>query len=351
MKPQLPEPRRVAARLNQISEAGIYSNFGPQVQELEAQYAEFLGTSAEKVVSVANATLGIQGAVSISTAATWVVPSFTFAATPAAVLGAGRRLEWADVSMRDWWAELDGRLIDGTQGAVSVAPFGTTFDLSRWDEIGEDSELVIDAAASLGSSLPALQRLPAAWSVVFSLHATKVLPAGEGGIVVFGDPARARAFRAWANFGFDGRRESIRVGTNAKMSELTAAVGLCSLEDWEEERAEWCRAQQTARVVEAELGLKSIPLTEAQLSPYWIVAFENIEVTNRVERTLSERGIGTRRWWFPACHAMPGFQGDISPVLPNTDEIAPRVLGLPMFRGMTSAEFEEIRAALEVALL
>ena len=346
MRPRLPEPRTVAARLDQIHDAGTYSNFGPQVRELEARYADFLGTSADRVVSVANATLGIQGAVTAAAVRRWAVPSFTFAATPAAVLSAGCELVWADIRSDDWWIDAESVRLDAHDGVIAVAPFGTTFSLSRWSAM-ESRELIIDAAASLGSALPSLEDLPATWAVIFSLHATKVLPAGEGGLVVFGDADRARSFRAWSNFGFDGRRESMTVGINAKMSEMTAAYALCSLDGWAEERADWQRAHARARKVEEELGLRTVPKVSEQLSPYWIVELEDAQAALRMEGHLADRGIGTRRWWFPACHEMHGFRQRSACSLPRTGDVAPRVLGLPMSRDLTESDFDRIASALE----
>jgi dTDP-4-amino-4,6-dideoxygalactose transaminase len=209
---------------------------------------------------------------------------------------------------------------------------------------------VIDAAASIGAELPPLRSLPSGWAVAFSLHATKVLPAGEGGIVAFGHPDRAQAFRSWSNFGFDGRRESMRVGTNAKMTEMTAAFAHASLDGWEREREEWQTAHARARDAERELGLETVPGLEPQLSPYWIVLLPDAAQADAVETTLTERNIGTRRWWFPTCHTMAGFRHVGGPDLPNTDALAPRVIGLPMFRDLTDTDFSRVVHALGEAL-
>jgi len=348
MRPRLPDPFRVVGRLNQIQSVRTYSNFGPQVRELESRYADFLGTSPDRVVSVTNATLALEGAIVVTDIGRWQVPSFTFAATPAAVLGAGRELIWADISADDWWIDVSTASDLENSGIIAVAPFGSGFSFNRWPR---DREVIIDAAASLGAPLPPLSHLPPTWAVVFSLHATKVLPAGEGGLAVFGDASRAQAFRSWSNFGFDGRRESMRVGTNAKMSEMAAAFALCSLDGWDQERSEWQRAQEQARQVEHQLGLRTIPGAESQLSPYWIVEFQSVEQTDRVEHHLEANGIGTRRWWFPTCHTMSGFRHILAPDhLPVTEHVAPRVLGLPMFRELTEGHFSRVRLALSEAL-
>ncbi len=347
MLPRLPDPSKVAARLADAQRARTYSNFGPQVRELEARYADFLGTTPDRVVSVANATLGIQGALAVSECRSWRTPSFTFPATPAAVLGAGCEVVWTDISPDDWWMEVGEAADSSNHGLLSVAPFGTGFDLARW---GDAVEVVIDAAASIGAELPPLRSLPSGWAVAFSLHATKVLPAGEGGIVVFGDPDRAQAFRSWSNFGFDGRRESMRVGTNAKMTEITAAFAHASLDDWEREREEWQTAHARARDAERVLGLETVPGTDAQLSPYWIVLLRDSAQADAVEAILGGHQIGTRRWWFPTCHTMAGFQHLGKPDLPHTGAIAPRIIGLPMFRDLSDSDFHRVVRAVEGAL-
>ena len=93
--------------------------------------------------------------------------------------------------------------------------------------------------------------LPAGWSVVVSLHATKVLGAGEGGIVVFGDVESADRFRAFTNLGFERTRTSERHGVNGKLPEATAAYALAALDGWELEEQQWRAARALARAAES----------------------------------------------------------------------------------------------------
>jgi dTDP-4-amino-4,6-dideoxygalactose transaminase len=347
MRPVLPTLAEVTDRLRAIDAAGWYTNFGPQETELRERFAAFLGVCEDRVATASSATLALQGAATVSHAVSWRVPSFTFPATPSALLQAGHRIRFSDIRADDWWLDGDGSgTDDATEGLVPVAPFGAPIDLTFWDPT---REVIIDAAASLGADVPALDALPPTWAVVFSLHATKCLPAGEGGLVVFGDAARAERFRAWTNHGFSDVRESRFLSTNAKLSELAAAYGHATLDAWERIRDEWRAAREGVERLEQEHGLASQPGRRAGVSPYWIVEFPDAAVATAVEQVMADGGIGTRRWWSSGCHRMPAFRDIDRDVLPVTESVAARSLGLPMFRGLDRSHLARISHALAQA--
>lgn len=339
MRPMLPSPASVLPWLNSIEQSGTYSNVGPLVTLLESRYAEFLGVSPSHVVSVANCTLGLEGAVSISHAKAWLVPDFTFTASGLAVLQSGKRLLLGDIDENTWALRSDAAdTLDDRVGVMPVMPFGAPVEYDAW--LGRE-HVIIDAAASLGTQ-PDLSDLPTTWSVAFSLHATKVLPAGEGGLMVFGDPNHAKTFRAWTNFGFSGERVSSRASTNAKMSEIHAAYALASLEDWANERQDWLDAQDHALRASAAIGLDHTALARAGAHPYWITDCGTGERRDAVEAALARAGIGSRRWWPRALHDMPAF-ADCALVGTGGTAAAmsERLLGLPMFRGLTPSQAED----------
>jgi dTDP-4-amino-4,6-dideoxygalactose transaminase len=341
----MPRASQVEPWLKRMDEEGIYSNFGPLVCELEQRFAEFLSVQPDQVVSVSSATLGIEGAARASCASTWIVPDFTFPATALAILEADSHVIFGDVDSRTW--ELNPKSVTAnveidwtTTGLVPVTPFGAPVNLEHWSGY---EHVIIDAASSLGSQNLNLQSLPETWSVVFSLHATKVLPAGEGGIVVFGTPEQAQQFRAWSNFGFAGTRISQVPGTNAKMSEIHAAYGLASLTSWDEEQREWKEALEMARRASEQLSLESFTADHRGAHPYWIVQFPSEELRNSCEAELSAQGIGSRRWWPEPLHAMPACRGmTLGYTSSNTAQLCATTLGLPMFRGLTESNVEQV---------
>lgn len=340
MRPTPPSFDMAACRLVSVDRSGQYSNFGPQELELRERFAARLAVGASQVVTVANATLGLSGAVAVLGGSRWAVPVFTFAATPAAVLAAGAEVVFADVG-EDLVLDARGVLADGF---LPVAPFGAPPDVDRWSQAGL---VVHDAAASLGNDLD-LSCLPRGQAVVFSLHATKVLGSGEGGIVVFGDEVDAANFRAWTNFGFSGSREAQIVGVNAKMSEIQACYVHAALDGWGQERAEWLQAREW---IEATVGAIGVKLLRAGngVNPYALAEFSDKELALRVESTLTRHGVGTRRWWSMGCHRMRAYAMAAGSNFPRTDDIAARTLGLPIYRGITITEVDVVRIALEDA--
>ena len=223
---------------------------------------------------------------------------------------------------------------------IDVAPFGSPLDVKKlegWEYV------IFDAAASLGSSLIDLKNMRKNWVVVFSLHATKVLGIGEGGIAIFGSTEAANQFRAWINFGFIGSRESIIPGINGKLSEIAAAYGLAVLEQKDVELGQWAHLNLAAGRVNLKLGIDNITNKLGVVSPYWIVHFDDVATTKRIEFRIGEAEIETRRWWSLGCHRMPAFKSEANGKnFPNADFIAGTTLGLPMFRDMNPEYFQMI---------
>ncbi len=340
MRPVPPPADGVVARLGQMRESGWFANFGPLSRELEARLASRLGTTADRVVLASSATTALTGALAVADADAWTLPSWTFTATAAAVLAAGGRPDFADVSADDWWLR---RSPERGHGTLRVAPFGAGFGPEAWTGRGE---VVVDAAASLGDDALELTDLPETASVVFSLHATKVLGAGEGGVAVFGDAERARRFRAWTNFGFEYTRESLRPGVNGKLPEVSAAVALAAFDAWPSERSEWEAARCAADGISDRLGLVGAPGQRGRVSPYWVVRLPDRPTRDTVVSTLDARGIDTRRWWRDGCHRMPAYRDVPHSGLGVTEDLADTVVGLPFSRTFAGRDAERVEAAL-----
>ena len=349
MSPALPKASSVLPYLELMDGAGIYSNFGPLVTQLEQRYASLLGVAAQQVVTSANATLALAGAVAALDKSEWSVPAWTFPATAHAPLLVGRRLAFADVSLDSWLLGEDSRPKRGeNRGRIPVIPFGASFQLDDFDL--EEESLVIDAAASLGN-FPNLESLPQSWAVVFSLHATKILGCGEGALTVFGSSKAAAEFKAWSNFGFAGSRVPRFVATNAKMSEIAAAYALAALDQWETSEISWRRIHATASAISEKHGLARSPRADSSLSPYWIGVFEDESATKKAELAFAAKAIDTRRWWPEPLPSAPAFSNHARGRYPNCDLLSRVTLGLPMHLALTPGDFNRIDDALAAAFL
>ena len=341
-----PNRNFLSMRIGQVLDAAIFSNFGPLVRLLEKTVAHLLEVEEDQVVAASSATLALEGCVATSGIRKWEVPSFSFPAAPLSIKNAGSQIRFVDVDDTSWWALGSSKHANPKHGLLTVAPFGA--GLSTPD--GNHQEIIIDAAASLANSVEAFPNLPGNAMVVFSLHATKPLGGGEGGLVVFGSSARAKEFRAWTNFGFVGRRESDHVGTNGKMSEFDAAAVMARLDDLNHEVASWRRAR--AIVTEVETGAraemfhrKKVP--ELGLSPYWIVRFPGRSERNSAQKALTAAGIDSRLWWGEGVHRMSAFSGLTAGILPVTDELVGQYLGLPFHREIQREAAQQTMSVLE----
>jgi dTDP-4-amino-4,6-dideoxygalactose transaminase len=337
MKPRLPTAGDYSHYLELMDERGVYSNGGPLVKLLEARYAEKLGISnSELVVLCSNATTAIHGFLQISQVDNWHIPSFTFAATVQAGVQSGKRVILNDIDKDTWMISPAAIQESQSEGLVSVLPFGAPFN---WRAHLEIEHLLIDAAASIGGARDWIIKLQENWAAVFSLHATKSFGIGEGGLIIFGSERLANEFRRWINFGFSGSRESVYVGTNAKLSEIQAAVGLAVLDNWSLENNEWEAGRGLTDIVTSGLGLAySDVIPRGTISPYWIISHEDPATMSRIERACLEHQIETRKWWAEGCHLMPAFSE--IPIagggFKSTQFVSQRYLGLPFYRGMSS---------------
>ena len=295
MRPRLATYKQLEPYLKRIDVNHIYSNHGPLVREVEDSYANYFKIDAQLIVAVANATLALQALVANSNVDDWLVPNYTFTASGLAVLNASKKLYLSDVQSSDWKINLDliPKMYKGF-GLLPVMPFGMPIDFESYSEY---KHVVIDAAASLGQSLPNFSKMKKEWAVVYSLHATKVLGAGEGALVICG---------------------------NLEMEEWMVAqefVANCSIEN------NWI----------SQINKK------ATFQPYWIAQFESKSQKEKIITSLSTGRIQSREWWPTPLSNQKAFLSSTKVgVLKNAEHLSSTHLGLPMYRGISNLAIERI---------
>lgn len=343
---QLPSLERIAPYLERIDRNGWYSNFGPLVQELEARLAgtfHAAGHPTPYAITVGNGTAGIElalRALCLPAGTPVLVPALTFVATATAVLSAGLTPVVCDVDSRSWLLtpDLAFQAMSSTpfRAIVPVATFGCPQDTQAWSRFHGHTgvPVIIDAAAGFGNQLDCGPTCS-----VFSLHATKPLAAGEGGFVVTRDRKFASDIRQLSNFGINLTDPQVApigavtmVGTNAKMSEYHAAVGLASLDVWPENAARRRALYQSyTNSVRAIAGLG----TDWQQAPVECVRsvccllLDSRRRRDRAEATLGATGVGTRRWYLPLIDRHPAMGHIAHAPTPVADDLAERLLGIP----------------------
>jgi dTDP-4-amino-4,6-dideoxygalactose transaminase len=346
MKPKLPELKYVKKYLKEMEKNRVYSNNGSLVQRLENRFANYFKVDKDLVVLCSNATTALQGAAFLVPVREFSVPAFTFTASLTGVLNSGKKIDLHDIGLHDW--KITGVQEGKEKALVEVLPFGAPL---KMDENPEWDYKIIDAAASIGADPCQLDKMKTNWVTVFSLHATKLMGVGEGGIAIFKSKNFAQEFRSWINFGFAGNRNSNLPGINGKMSEITAAYGHAVLDWWDDEKNLREKIRDKINKISADLSIESITHSYPGVNPYWIADFKDSGTANRIENFLISNKIETRRWWSFGCHKMPAFSNlSAGKSFPNTDAVASKTLGLPNFVDLSNSQLDRIRDCLETAL-
>ncbi len=347
-RPRLPSAAALGPFLEEIDRKGIYTNYGPLNHRFEERLAARFGLPSICMTTVANGTTGLMVALLAAGACPGrycLMPSWTFSATGHAVIAAGLIPYFLDVDAQSW-ALTSGKVLEvserlgGQVGAViAVSPFGAPLDIGIWDAFSRrhDIPVVIDAAAGFDSLTPGESL------AVVSLHATKVLGAGEGGFVVSTRPERVQPVRQRANFGFYGQREAAVIGFNGKLSEYHAAIGLAGLDEWAVVRREFEAA--TAMYRKAFAAINRVRWLHGFASQ-WVsstcVVGLDTPKASALAGALARRGIDSRAWWGRGLHTHPAFASYPRVPLPVTDMLAESTLGLPLFRGIEEEQIRDV---------
>ena len=341
--PRVPNYEQIEKYIREIDYNRFYTNFGPLEKRLRSIFSQIWDVSINCVRTACNATLALQGAIATSENAneSWELPSWTFAATPLALIQARAKFSFVDINEETWRAEFSGN----TRNALDVLPLGDDLAFERLEE-SQIQNFIIDGAASVAALMKKLPKSKKKYGIVISLHATKLLPAGEGAIFVSNCEKWSERFKKWTSFGFSEDRNTSLLGTNAKLSEYSSSVALASLDEFETTLSLINWAQTRARDISDSLNLQCHPaLMKGIPSPYWIIRFNQDFQKKIAERTLNLEGIETRDWWGQGCHQNPIF-GKLSKRLPITERVASTTIGLPMHTYLSENDFDLIHRVL-----
>lgn len=349
-RPNLGDRAALHARLDQLLDRRWLSNGGPLVEEFEAAVARTGGV--RHAVAVCNATAGLQLLLrALELRGEVILPSFTFVATAHAASWSGLTPVFCDVDPITH--NLDSGAVEAlinkrTSAVLGVHLWGGSCDVPALTSVAERHGLALafDAAHAFGCASPAGPTGSGGLAEVFSFHATKFVNAFEGGAVVTDDDALAAELRLLRNFGFADYDTVVRGGTNAKMSEMSAAMGLTSLEA----AASFVEANlANARIYQAELreiaGLRVLEQANVTRSNHQYVVLEVDSAVTGVHRddVLAElqcQNVLARRYFYPGCHRMAPYSGlqTRSDHLPVTERLCDQVLVLPTGSAVSPAD-------------
>ncbi|WP_225783650.1 DegT/DnrJ/EryC1/StrS aminotransferase family protein [Xenophilus sp. Marseille-Q4582] len=351
------------ASVNRLLDDQWLTNNGPLVQEFEKRIAGILGV--KHCVAMCNGTIALEIAIrALGLTGEVIVPSWTFVATAHALHWQGITPVFADIDPNTHNLDplaVRRMITPRTSGIIGVHLWGRAAPVDELQEIADEHrlKLMFDAAHAFGSSYGGRSIGSFGACEVFSFHATKAFNTMEGGAVTTDDDELAEAMRLMRNFGFEGYDNVIHPGTNGKMIEVCAAMGLANLDEFDAIVAANKRTHTIYRHVLA--GIPGISLLDygsvERNSHHYVVAEVDEDCPARrddIIAALHAENILARKYFWPGSHRMQPYR-DLFPhaglVLPQTTQLAERVMVLPAGACMTSEQIQTVGDVIRHAVL
>jgi dTDP-4-amino-4,6-dideoxygalactose transaminase len=341
-RPNLGDRKRFLTRVENLLDRRWLTNDGPFVKEFEQRIQDLVGV--RHCVAMCNGTVALEIAIrALELKGEVIVPSYTFVATAHALQWQEITPVFADISPGTYNIDpgaIERLVTPRTTGVVGVHVWGRPCDTTAIHAVAKRRGLkeMYDAAHAFGCSRDGQMVGSFGQCEVFSFHATKFLNSFEGGAVVTNDDTLAAKMRLMRNFGFAGYDQVVCLGTNGKMAEICAAMGLTTLEAVDDLVAATRQNYEVYRESLAGLpGISVIAYDDAERNNYQYVVVEvdpGAAPLNRDElvAVLHAENVLARRYFWPGCHRMEPYrslQPNAGLLLPETERVAPRVIVLP----------------------
>ena len=344
ISPKLPILDDVLVGYTPCFRDGIITN-AKCVSRFEEAAAEYIGV--RHCVAVSSCTsglmlvmkaLGLKGEV--------ILPSFTFFATAHAARWNSLRPVFADCDTDTWnidSADIEKKITPRTSAIVAVHMYGNPNDVRRLEKLAANHglKLIFDAAHAFGSRR---QKEPIGQfgdAEVFSLSPTKLLVAGEGGLIATNNPDLAAALRIMRNYGDSGSYDPEWIGLNARMPEFNAALATAGIPLLDEKVA---RRNEIARLYTD--GLRGLPgITFQKVDERDTHTFKDFSIhiageqfgltRDQLAQALLAENVETKRYFYPPLHKQRHYRDYFDSPLPGTDWVADNILSLPIYETLS----------------
>lgn len=339
--PNLGDRRRFLQRVNDALDRRWLTNGGPFVKEFEQRVAAML--SVKHCIAICNGTVALEVAIrALQLTGEVIVPANTFVATAHA-------LQWQEIT--PVFCDVDPQthtldpekvvqmLTPRTSAIIGVHLWGRPCDISGLENIARRFrlKLLFDASHAFGCTYQGKMIGRFGDAEVFSFHATKFVNTLEGGAIVTNDDDLAAKIRLMKNFGFAQYDTVTYIGTNGKMNELSAAMGLTSLDAMEEfTRINFDNYWQYQTLLKGVPGISMLSYDSREQCNYQYVVLEldpAAGVTrDQLVHLLHSENILARRYFYPGCHRMEPYRSffpHAGLLLPETERLLERVVCLP----------------------
>ena len=343
--PTLAPLQEVNQLMESIWESGIMTHNGPLVQRFEKEVCEYLGVP--RMVSCCNGTLALQMAVkALGKTGEIITSPFTFIATISSIMWEHCTPVFVDIDPET--LNIDPKKIEEkiTCHTVAIMPvhvFGNACEIEEIDAIAKKHGLsvIYDAAHAMGVQYKGRSIMEYGDMSCTSFHATKMLNTAEGGgVFTLNDELDAK-LRRIRFFGFENHADIVEDGFNGKMTEVHAAVGIANLRYLDQALAD--RKAKYARYKEI-LGqnpdIRFQKITSDCNCSYFPAIFKDEATALKVIESLSAVQVFPRRYFYPSVNTFTKLVPYVP--MPVSEDIAARILCLPLHIGMSMEDVEFI---------
>ena len=359
-RPNIGDREALLKRINDLLDRKRLTNDGPFLREFEQRICASIGV--KHCVAVCNATIGLEIlAKAIGLSGEVILPSFTFVATAHALRWHGITPVFCDIDPTTHNIDpqrVEELITSRTTGIIGVHLWGRPCEIQKLEEIARrhNLKLLLDAAHAFACSYKGQMVGGFGNAELFSFHAIKFVHAFEGGAVVTNNDELAAKLRLMRNFGFAGLDTVTSLGTNGKMSEPSAAMGLTSLESLNGFiEANGRNYQLYKQQLTKAPGISLLHYQENEKCNYQYVVLEINETVAGISRDMLDEilwaeNVLTRRYFYPGCHLMEPYRTEEPEArvrLPQTERLAKMVLCLPTGSAIGSTEITAICALIE----
>ncbi len=339
----LPPLEEYVEMLKPIWDSAWLTNMGAYHQEFKEKLKEYMDVpclelfvNGHMALELALQAMKLEGEV--------ITTPFSFSSTTHAIVRNGLTPVFCDINREDYTMDvemLESLITDRSSAILPVHVYGNLCDVERIQEIAKKHHLkvIYDAAHAFGEELDGQGVGQWGDASMFSFHATKVFHSIEGGAVAFGDKSLEPLFYQLKNFGITGYETVEYVGTNGKMNEFQAAMGLCNLRHVE--RSIEKRGILEARYRERFSGVEGIRLCREnprvrKNHAYMPVVFDGYRLDrDQIFQTLREHNIHARKYFYPCINSYQcyrdRFKAEDTPV---AADISKKVLTLPLYEDL-----------------
>ncbi|MGF6757168.1 DegT/DnrJ/EryC1/StrS family aminotransferase [Paraburkholderia sp. GAS42] len=343
-KPFLPAIDEYVELVEDIFTRGWLTNNGPFVNLLETKLKDYLKVGS--LCYVSNGTTALQLAIrALNLSGEIITTPFSFVATTSSIVWERCRPVMADIdpdTLNIDPEQIRRAITRNTSAILATHVFGNPCDVYAIEDIAREYDLkvIYDAAHAFGTSINGESIFSWGDITATSFHSTKLFHTVEGGAVIARNPRVHETLMAIRSFGQVGD-EFVCVGTNAKNSEFHAAMGIANLQHIEEilanRKALSDRYDEMLDGAYVRRPLICVPCTRNHA--YYPLIFQSETALKRVLEALHREDVFPRRYFYPSLSSLRYVGAQYTPV---SEDIARRVLALPLYFGLETADVDMI---------